>query len=159
MIFRSTCALLLSMLLLSPEAKAKDEGAWHVVLHTHSWHSSQPVGRRWNEDNWGLGIRRDFSQQWSWQVGAYRDSLKETSAYVLADWMSWAFDALTVGAGFGVITGGGYEEKYTPAAALVLRYSVERCSATVRFFPKPPPGYNPNIHRTAVTALEFSWRL
>lgn len=66
---------------------------------------------------------------------------------------------LAVGGGVGLITGGGYEERFKPAAGLVVRYQLERLSATVRVFPKPPPSNNPRIHRSALTALEFSWRL
>lgn len=78
---------------------------------------------------------------------------------MLADWTPWWFGSLAVGGGVGLITGGGYEERVKPAAGLVVRYQLERLSATVRVFPKPPPGNNPRVHRSALTALEFSWRL
>jgi hypothetical protein len=126
-----------------PAVQADAADDWHLVLHAHSWHASHPPGTRWNEDNWGLGLRRELGPDWAWQVGAYRDSLKKTSTYVLADWTPWRFDSLVIGGGVGLITGGGYEDSVKPAAELVVRYQLERLSATIRVFPKPPPRQQP----------------
>lgn len=142
-----------------PAVNAADSNEWHVVLHTRSWHASHPPGTRWNEHNLGVGLRAATSPEWTWQAGAYRDSLRKTSAYVLADWMPWNLGPLAVGGGIGLIGGGGYEATIKPAAGLIVRYSAGRMSAAVRVFPKPPPGGSPHVHRSALTTLEFGWRL
>lgn len=139
-------------------AHADDLDAWHVVVHVRSWHASHPAGVRWNEKNRGLGLRRDVSDDWSVQTGAYRNSLKETSALVLADWSAWRSEGWSLG-GFAGVVAGGYEASVKAAAGLFARFEFRGISGTLRLFPKPPPSKGSTVHRTALTALEFSWHV
>lgn len=36
--------------------------------------------------NLGAGLRAQWNPAWAWQAGVYRNSVDETSAYLLADW-------------------------------------------------------------------------
>lgn len=139
-------------------AYADDLDAWHVVVHVRSWHASHPAGVRWNEKNWGLGLRRDVSDDWSVQTGAYRNSLKETSAYVLADWSAWRTERWSLGGSVGLVAG-GYDTSVKAAAGLFARHEFGGISGTLRVFPKPPPSKTPGLHRTALAAVELSWQL
>lgn len=82
---------LLLTLIASSVACSEEPGDWHLVIHTRSWHASHPVDVRWNESNWRLGLRRKLSEDWSAQAGAFRNSLKKTSAYGLVVWALWHY--------------------------------------------------------------------
>lgn len=141
-----------------PSAHSGEPGDWHLVVHVRSWHASQPEGAPWNEANWGLGVRRDLSADWSVQAGAFRNSLKKHSAYAVADWAPWRHGAWSLGGSAGLIAG-GYEEAYKPAVGVFGRVQLGDVGATLRLFPKPPPNPRVNLHRTALASLEFTWQL
>jgi hypothetical protein len=140
-----------------PSARGEDAREWHVVIHTHSWHSSHPQGLRWNENNWGLGVRHDVAPGWSWQTGVYRNSLERSSAYVLGDWLPLGGRAWSLGASGGLVAG-GYSLPVIAVAGLVGRIQAEDFCVTLRLFPKPPRAVLAHdAHRSALVALEFSW--
>ncbi len=140
-----------------PSAHSGEPGDWHLVVHVRSWHASQPEGAPWNEANWGLGVRRDLSADWSVQAGAFRNSLKKHSAYAVADWAPWRHGAWSLGGSAGLIAG-GYEEAYKPAVGVFGRVQLGDVGATLRLFPKPPPNPRVDLHRTALASLEFTWQ-
>jgi len=45
-------------------AVAQSNGSWDVVLNGRSLHIN--AARQWNEDNWGLGIEREFASSGRW---------------------------------------------------------------------------------------------
>ena len=135
-----------------------EEAHWRLVLHVRSWHASAPPHITWNEDNLGIGLRRQRSPDWAWQVGAYRNSLSRASAYGLSDWTPWHAGRWSVGLSAGAVVG-GYQERFKPAVGLYGQWQHVRWGAALRIFPKPPLGRYPELHRSAVTALELSWRL
>lgn len=130
---------------------------WHVVLHARSWHSSHPPQERWNEHNWGMGLRHAWAPSWAWQIGAYRNSLDRATSYGLIDWSPLQLGRWHIGAGAG-LTVGGYDAPYKLAAGLQARYQLGPGSVSLRLFPKPPQ-HRVGLHRTAVLALELGWRL
>jgi hypothetical protein len=148
-----------ALAVLSAPAWANTEPAqWRLVLHVRSWHASAPPQITWNEFNPGLGLRRQLSTDWAWQVGAYRNSIGGTSAYGLWDWTPWHAERWALGLSAGAVVG-GYQERVKPAVGLYGQWQHERWGAALRVFPKPPPGRYPELHRSAATALELSWRL
>lgn len=108
------------------------QAQWHVVLHTFSYHFQAPTKGRWNEENWGLGLRRDLGETTALQVGAYNNSSFNTSAYIMGEW-------LPVGVGpirAGVFGGGVSGYKLPMGAGLAGRAQFGHYSATVRLVPK-----------------------
>jgi hypothetical protein len=142
----------------SPAWAGDGQAPWHLVVHLRSWHGSERPQGQWNEFNPGLGLRRQLSPDWAWQVGAYRNSVNRHSAYGLWDWTPWQAGRWSAGVSAGAVVG-GYRERFKPVAGLYGQWQHERWGAALRVFPKPLPGRDPEQHRSAVTALELSWRL
>lgn len=140
----------LAAAILSPAANA--QSSWHLQLHTVSHHlNDRANGREWNENNAGIGVRRDFGPDWSAQVGAYRNSIDKTSAYALAEWTPLQVGQLSAGAFAGIRT--NYTKPVQPAAGALVRWQGEQASITVRLSPKA------GNTGSAVIALELGWKL
>jgi hypothetical protein len=65
----------------SQPAVAQSDSAWDVVLNGRAVHMN--AARNWNEDNWGLGLEREFSSTGRWVkvalVNAFTDSMDNPS--------------------------------------------------------------------------------
>jgi hypothetical protein len=76
-----TVSLALLMACASYTAAAQSNGSWDVVLNGRSVHID--AAHQWNEDNWGLGIEREFASSSPWikvALGnAFRDSMDNPS--------------------------------------------------------------------------------
>lgn len=59
------------------EAKAQADSAWDVVLNGRSVHMN--AGHEWNEDNWGLGIEREFTSTGPWVKVALANGFKDSA--------------------------------------------------------------------------------
>jgi hypothetical protein len=57
-------------------AAAQADSAWSVVLNGRSVHMN--AGHEWNEDNWGLGIEREFSSTGPWVKVALANGFKDS---------------------------------------------------------------------------------
>lgn len=62
--------------LSSHNADAQSDSAWDVVLNGRSVHMN--AGERWNEDNWGLGIEREFKSTGPWVKVALANGFKDS---------------------------------------------------------------------------------
>lgn len=124
------------------------QAQWHGVVHTVSYHFSSPDHGRWNGNNWGLGLRREFSDITALQAGAYRNSNFETTAYVIGEWLPLRHPPLQAGVFGGAVSG----YKLPLVAGLVARAQLGRTSAALRFVPK---AYKSG---SAALALEFGYR-
>lgn len=62
-------------------ASAQRAGDWGVVINGRSVHLN--AAHEWNEDNWGLGVEREFSTERRWVrvalANAFSDSMGDTS--------------------------------------------------------------------------------
>jgi hypothetical protein len=62
-------------------AAAQSNGAWDVVLNGRAIHMN--ATHQWNEDNWGLGIEREFASSSPWVkvalANGFKDSVGEPS--------------------------------------------------------------------------------
>jgi hypothetical protein len=67
--------------LFSRNAAAQSAGAWDVVVNGRAVHMN--AAREWNEDNWGLGLEREFASRSPWiklaLVNAFTDSMDNPS--------------------------------------------------------------------------------
>jgi hypothetical protein len=65
----------------SHTAAAQSDSAWDVVVNGRAVHLN--AARDWNEDNWGLGLEREFASQGRWikvaLVNAFNDSMDNPS--------------------------------------------------------------------------------
>lgn len=68
-----------------------------------SYHTNRDIER--NERNWGLGLERDFAENWRYTVGGYRNSYWRNSYYAGAQWLPWRFGSIRIGAMAGGVTG------------------------------------------------------
>jgi hypothetical protein len=62
--------------LSSHDADAQSNSAWDVVLNGRSVHMN--AGEQWNEDNWGLGIEREFKSASPWVKVALANGFKDS---------------------------------------------------------------------------------
>jgi hypothetical protein len=141
----TAAALIVVVALMAPASAC---AGWGLVLHTVSHHVDPPVVGRWNEHNWGLGLRKELDSTKSLQAGAYRNSNFDTSAYLIMDWRLIQTGSLNWGLFGGVVS--GYKGPF--AAGLTARMESSGISATVRASPK--------AHRTgsAVIAFEMGYQ-
>src|SRR5262245_57731323 len=62
-------------------ASAQSNGAWDVVLNGHAIHMN--AARKWNEENWGLGLEREFATESRWikvaLANGFQDSMGNPS--------------------------------------------------------------------------------
>ena len=141
-----TRAILMAILLMGSGAQAVE---YHAVAHGISYH----FGKEFNEINPGAGIRFEYSEDWSLQVGAYRNSIDRNSVYVIADWTPLHVGVFSAGLFGGAAS--GYEWKsvagVTGVVGGVARAQVDRWSVALRAAPKHPKS-------AAVVALEIAYR-
>ena len=57
-------------------ASAQSNGSWDVVLNGRAIHMN--AARDWNEDNWGLGIEREFAARSPWIKVALANGFKDS---------------------------------------------------------------------------------
>ena len=135
-----------------PAQVSQAAGAWHINLHTVSHHfSERKHGKTWNEENLGLGIRREFSSNFSVQAGFYRNSIDRWSTYAIGEYTPLTFGNLHSGVYAGLRT--NYTSPVMAAAGALVRWQGERYSVTVRAAPKTCG------QCSAFIALEFGWKL
>lgn len=142
-------AIILAAAVLLP---AHAESAWHLQAHAVSHHFNERTGgREWNENNIGLGLRREFSPQWSVQAGAYRNSIDRWSTYAVADWTPVRAGPFSAGVFAGLRA--NYTKPVQPAAGAVVRWHGEQASVTLRLSPKV------SNTGSAMVAIELGWKL
>jgi hypothetical protein len=126
--------ILMILLMACSSAHAGDFAIQATGLSVHS------RGTDWCQQNPGLGLRYNISQEVSVQGGAYRNSeCEKVSAYLMANYQPFQYGDFTAGVFAGVIT--GYKRNYNglPAAGLILEYALtERVKIATRFIPKIP---------------------
>ena len=71
-------AVLLTASAIGSEAQAQ-EGAWDIVLNGRSVHIN--AAHRWNEDNWGIGVEREFNGDGRWVKVALANGFKDSAEH------------------------------------------------------------------------------
>lgn len=118
-----------------------------IQLHGLSKHSGTT---RYNETNAGVGIRHQVSDDWSVQVGTYRNSYYKRTTYLAGNWTPVQLaDGIKAGAFIGV--GTGYPQLALGGFMATVRAG--RLEWTVRAIPKAGRGTD------AVVALEIGVQL
>jgi len=69
-------AVLLAGAALGSKAQAQD-GAWDVVLNGRSVHIN--AAHQWNEENWGIGVEREFNGDGRWVKVALANGFKDSA--------------------------------------------------------------------------------
>ena len=146
--FKALAALILTV----SGGALQAEESWHINLHTVSHHfSERQHGKQWNQENLGLGIRREFSSDVSVQAGFYRNSIDRWSTYAIGEYTPIAMGNLHTGVYAGLRT--NYTKPVMFAAGALLRWQGERYSVTLRAAPKMCS------QCSAFVALEFGFKL
>lgn len=118
-----------------------------VWVHGVSFH---PEGADWNEKNWGLGVRYQFSSDWSVQGGFYKNSYSRRSDYLLAQWQPVTVYGVRLGAFAGYLS--GYRLAYPLGAGFMASVPLSaHLTLGLRHIPKV------GKLTTSVTALELGW--
>ena len=121
---------------------------YSIVVHGLSYHTQARLqGTPWNERNVGLALRIKQSNDLSYQLGVYRDSLYRTSAYGLVDYTPLQLGDLQVG-GFAGIRNYG---RFLPIVGATVRYEQPGWAVTLRIAPAPQ-----GVKFGVVYAVEFS---
>ena len=118
---------------------------WNLQVHGFSKHATERSVGAWNENNYGLGLRKDFNSDFSVQVGTYKNSDWRRTNYAIAEWHPLNYKGFSAGAFAGY--GSGYTFTKIVGGALV-RYSFLDYNVTVRAVPKV------NKEGSAVVAIE-----
>ena len=61
---------------------------WWLTVPATSWHASK---RRYNEDNWGIGLEYKTTNKWSMLAGTYQNSYNKQTLYLGANYTPWSF--------------------------------------------------------------------
>ncbi|QLI80744.1 hypothetical protein HZU75_03910 [Chitinibacter fontanus] len=83
---------------------------WGVLpVYTRHFDRQAVIDDDLNENNYGLGIERS-NGRWHWMLGAYRNSLRDTSVYAQLGWtpLQWQFSekaSISLGAAAGLVSG------------------------------------------------------
>ena len=117
---------------------------WNLQLHGFSHHFTE-YAKPWNENNYGLGIRKDFNEDFSVQAGFYKNSEWKQTEYLIGEWHPLNYKGWSVGAFAGY--GSGYRLTKVIGGGL-LRYSFSDYNVTFRAVPKV------NKEGSAVIAVE-----
>lgn len=89
-----------------------------------SYHFERDLGH--NEFNYGLGYERDINGTWSWSAGAYKNSLRRASVYLLANYYPWQLsESWRAGVMGGAMTG-YHRSAVIPVAAPILEWRGNR---------------------------------
>ena len=134
-------------LALAPRC-AQAEPSWHLQVHGVSHHFGEKAVGKWNERNYGAGLRYQHSETWGVQGGTFRNSYDRQSTYAVIDYTP------LLGGSVGVFGGvaSGYREDGPLIGGLLLRWQGERVSLAARIVPKV------RKEHTAVIAFEAGWR-
>lgn len=112
------------------------EETWSLNLHTFSHHFSERAhGKTWNGTNPGLGLRRDFGNDFSIQAGFYKNSLSKWSTYAIAEYSPLSVGSFDAGLFAGIRT--HYKKPVEFAGGALVRWRVtEHIEITGRLSPK-----------------------
>jgi hypothetical protein len=126
-------------------ALAFDASAGDLVVHTVSKHIGTDV--KFNEANFGLGIRLPYNEDLSFESGFYRNSHSRISVYGLADYTPLHLGPVRAGL-YGAIVTGYPIAPVAPAAGLVSHITFAPVTVTLR--------YLPDLHPKVTSAVALS---
>ena len=112
--------LCLSLLLVSVQIQALEQGEWNFDLNVASKHSEESYGSGdYNEENWGLGASYGYWDNLDLKFGFFENSYDKTSVYAGAFYhKDFYFGDWTVAPGVGLLLATGYDD--TPENAPVV---------------------------------------
>lgn len=140
----TTIAAIAMLLALTAQAEPSDN---HLVLHGVSYHTiPRTRGPEWNQTNPGIGLRHEFTQTLSGQIGVYKNSFYRQSIYAGVDWTPLRLGDIHFG-GFGGVAS-GYADKAGLAGGGVVRWQGQKLSLTLRIVPA----------KCAIYTLELGYR-
>ena len=120
------------LLLISSPALAGGETYLDINLASYHFSRAQVAQQDMNEVNPGIGIERE-SGAWRQMGGVYRNSLRRTSAYLLAGYSPVRVGSFSLGVFGGAVT--GYEVLVAPAAGLIASLQFARVGLNLTVVP------------------------
>lgn len=130
----NTLKTLIALTVLTAAPAYAEPGDTHLVLHGVSYHTiKRPRGPEWNQVNPGIGLRYEWTDTVSLQVGTYKNSFYRQSVYAGADWTPLRLGDIHFGGFLGVAS--GYADKAGVAGGGLVRWQGERLSLALRIVP------------------------
>lgn len=129
----------------------------HMQVHGLSYHQerTQINGKKWNELNYGIGVRYQATKSTDVQLGIFRNSQYNNSVYAITTWLPLEItNSIRIGVFAG--TANGYflnNGNFIPVGGIATRWKGERFSVTSRFLPKT------DNTQTSVIAFELGIKL
>lgn len=117
-----------------------------LILHGVSEHGKS--ARVWQEHNYGIGIRRSITDDFSYQVGAYQNSYDKQTVYAIIQYIPIGNEKVQVGVFGGVAT--GYD--LPVVGGLMLNLHHDKSVITVRHVTKI------SANTVSVTTVEVGFK-
>ena len=145
-------AILIVALALSLFNKAQAQEL-HLQVHGLSYHQerTQINGKKWNELNYGIGVRYQATESTDVQLGVFRNSQYNNSVYAIATWLPLEItNSVRIGVFAGTANGYSLNNgNFIPVGGVASRWQGERFSVTSRLLPKT------SNSESGVIAFEF----
>lgn len=140
-----TTAFLAAIILGLASSTASAQANWDVVLNGRAVHLN--ADKKWNEDNWGLGLEREFDTQSRWVkmavANGFKDSVGEPS-YMAGGGIKRRFRVMSddlyvdIGVvGFLMTREDVNDNRPFPGALPVLTIGGKRVALNVTYMPDP----------------------
>lgn len=118
--------LLAITLLIASAANAGDLG---IAVSLKSWHYAGDMktcndGRPLNENNPGIFAKYYASESVTYEIGVFKNSIRNTSVSVGGSWQPLSFGPIKAGMFGGIAS--GYCNGFMPIGGLVLTYSASK---------------------------------
>src|SRR3990172_1327517 len=116
------------LFMLAAPALAGEAIYLDINLASHHFQRGEVARQNLSESNPGIGIERDTGD-WRQMAGAYRNSIRRTSAYALVGYTPLHIGQASIGLVGGAIT--GYAVPVTPALGLIASLQFERFGVNI----------------------------
>ena len=108
-------------------AESPNVGTTWLVIPVTSWHE---VDKKYNENNWGLGIEYQFNSNWSIIGGGYENSIDATTLYVggvySPSFLQYNLQQIHIKSGVMLGVFSGYADKNILISAPTLQIEIDK---------------------------------
>ena len=154
---KNIVVFLLVFFILVITLNAAQAQEWHLQIHGLSYHQkrTQVDHTKWNELNYGIGVRYQVTKSTDIQLGVFRNSQYNNSVYAITTWLPLEItNSVRIGVFAGTANGYSLNNgNFIPVGGIATRWQGERFSVTSRFLPKT------DNTQTSVIAFELGIKL
>ena len=123
--------MIVRALLLTLTLVGQVQATW-VDIHVGSKHFGTTT--KYNEQNWGLGLSKEYGDNYVISIGAYKNSINNTSVYATGTVQTAKYNFIRLGLEAGLVT--GYTDTVSPLIAPIVKvYLNDNITLNGRFIP------------------------